>query len=169
ALGDGDALITSTAGVRVAVRTADCVPILLVDPVRRAIAAVHAGWRGTVAGIAAKTVRAMTARFGTRGADLHAALGPGIGECCFEVGPEVAVQFGRHGRVHVDLYEHLSRQLLAEAVPAQSIYTSRLCSVCSGSGFHSYRRDGNSAGRMLNFVGKKHEGREMPPAPVLDP
>jgi YfiH family protein len=94
-IGDGDALLEDAPGAVVAVRTADCIPILLVDERRRAVAAVHAGWRGTAAGIARRAVEAMRERFGTDAVDLHAAIGPGIGECCFEVGPEVAAVFGR--------------------------------------------------------------------------
>ncbi len=102
-LGEGDALLEDTLGAVVAVKTADCIPILLVDERRRAVAAVHAGWRGTVAGIAAGAAATMSKRFGTRVEDLHAAIGPGIGKCCYEVGPEVAAQFGLEGRTHLDL------------------------------------------------------------------
>jgi YfiH family protein len=89
----GDALITSNRGLLLAVQTADCIPILLVDPRHRAVAAVHAGWRGTVARIAAKTVGRMQMEFATRPADLLAALGPGIHQCCYEVGPDVIKEF----------------------------------------------------------------------------
>ena len=85
-LGEGDALIENEPGSVVAVKTADCIPILLVDERLRAVAAVHAGWRGTAAQIAAGAVKAMAGRFGTRAEDLHAAIGPGIGKCCYEVG-----------------------------------------------------------------------------------
>ncbi|HKV03612.1 MAG TPA: peptidoglycan editing factor PgeF [Candidatus Acidoferrales bacterium] len=89
----GDALFTREHGVLLAVQTADCVPILLADTKRRAIAAVHAGWRGTLGRIAEKTLGRMQMEFGTRPEDVIAALGPGIGRCCYEVGPEVAVEF----------------------------------------------------------------------------
>jgi YfiH family protein len=94
-IGEGDALLEDAPGAVVAVRTADCIPILLVDGRRRAVAAVHAGWRGTAAGIAWRAVEGMRERFGTDAVDVHAAIGPGIGACCFEVGPEVAAVFGR--------------------------------------------------------------------------
>ena len=86
---DCDGLITDEPDVALAVFSADCTPILLHDPVRGAVGAVHAGWRGTAAGIAAKAVEAMTREFGSDPADLHAAIGPCIGQCCFETGPEV--------------------------------------------------------------------------------
>jgi len=89
----GDALITNEPGLLLVVQTADCVPILLADKKRRAIAAIHAGWRGTLQRIAEKALGRMQMEFGTRPKDVIAALGPGIGQCCFEVGPEVVVEF----------------------------------------------------------------------------
>jgi len=89
----GDAHVTRTPGLLLAVQTADCVPILLADPKHRAVAAVHAGWRGTLRRIAAKTIGRMQMLFGSRPADVIAALGPGIGRCCYEVGPEVVQAF----------------------------------------------------------------------------
>jgi hypothetical protein len=89
----GDASITNRPGLLLAVQTADCVPILLVDPQKRAIAAIHAGWRGTLARIVTKTIGIMHMHFDTKPADLLAAIGPSIGPCCYEVGTEVATQF----------------------------------------------------------------------------
>jgi len=89
----GDASITNRPGLLLAIQTADCVPILLADPKKRAIAAIHAGWRGTLARIAAKTIGKMQMHFGTNPRDLLAAIGPSIGPCCYEVGTEVATQF----------------------------------------------------------------------------
>jgi polyphenol oxidase len=89
----GDASITNHPGLLLAIQTADCVPILLVDPKKRAIAAIHAGWRGTLARIAAKTIGKMQMHFGTYPHDLLAAIGPSIGPCCYEVGTDVATQF----------------------------------------------------------------------------
>ena len=89
----GDASLTNRPGLLLAIQTADCVPILLVDPKKRAIAAIHAGWRGTLARIAAKTIGAMQMHFATNPRDLLVAIGPSIGPCCYEVGTEVATQF----------------------------------------------------------------------------
>ena len=89
----GDASITNRPGLLLAIQTADCVPILLVDPKKRAIAAIHAGWRGTLARIASKTIGKMQMHFGTNPRNLLAAIGPSIGPCCYEVGTEVATQF----------------------------------------------------------------------------
>jgi YfiH family protein len=89
----GDASITNRPGLLLGAQTADCVPILLVDPKKRAVAAIHAGWRGTLARIAVKAIGQMQMHFGTNTADLLAAIGPSIGGCCYEVGTEVATQF----------------------------------------------------------------------------
>ena len=152
-LGEGDALIENQPGSVVAVKTADCIPILLVDERWRAVAAVHAGWRGTAAGIAADAVAAMSRRFGTRAADLHAAIGPGIGKCCYEVGAEVAARFGGQGRGHIDLPAANRRQLEEAGVTPERVYASNLCTMCRREEFYSFRRDPEAAGRMYSFAG----------------
>ena len=165
-IGEGDALLEDAAGAVVAVRTAECIPILLIDERRRAVAAVHAGWRGTAAGIARRALEAMRERFGTDAADVHAAIGPGIGECCFEVGPEVAAVFGNavarpHGlrsvpgndKAHIDLAAENRRQLLEAGVTDERIYASNLCTKCLSGDFHSFRRDREAAGRLFSFAG----------------
>jgi polyphenol oxidase len=153
---EGDALLSDTPGLRIGARTADCLPILLVDERRRAVGAVHAGWRGAVSRIAHKTVDAMTARWNSRPEDLHAAIGPGIGCCCFEVGPEVAVQFGEPARhTRIDLQEAVRRQLLDAGLHPGRIYTAGLCTACHSGEFHSFRRDREKAGRMISVIGVK--------------
>jgi hypothetical protein len=152
-LGEGDALLENQPGGVVAVRTADCIPILLVDERRRAVAAVHAGWRGTVARIADEAVAAMGRCFGTRARDLHAAIGPGIGKCCYQVGAEVAAQFGGQGSGHVDLAAANRQQLEDAGVTGRRIYASNLCTMCRAAEFHSFRRDQDAAGRMFSFAG----------------
>jgi hypothetical protein len=152
-LGEGDALLENTPGSVVAIQTADCLPILLVDERHRAVAAVHAGWRGTVAGIAQRAVEAMRRQFGSAPRDLHAAIGPGIGPCCYEVGPEVAAQFGRQGRAHLDLGQANRRQLMDAGVTPERIYASNLCTMCRSEEFESFRRDQAAAGRLYSFAG----------------
>jgi YfiH family protein len=152
-LGEGDALLENTPGSVVAVKTADCVPILLVDERNRAVSAVHSGWRGTAAGIVARAAELMGQRFGTAAADLHAAIGPAIGKCCYEVGPEVAEQFGIEGRTHLDLPEINRAKLAKIGIPAARIYVSQLCTMCCAEEFHSFRRDKEAAGRLYSFVG----------------
>jgi polyphenol oxidase len=151
-LGEGDALLENSPGAAVAVKTADCVPILLVDERHRAVAAVHAGWRGTAAHITSGVLRAMAERFETDTADLHAAIGPSIGKCCYEVGPEVSVHFGEHGKTHIDLSEANRKQLLAAGVSANRVYVSNLCTRCQMNHFYSFRRDG-ATGRQYSFIG----------------
>jgi YfiH family protein len=103
----GDASLTAMPGLLLAIQTADCVPILLVDPKKRALAAIHAGWRGTLARIAPKAVGQMQMRFGSNPADILAALGPAIGGCCYEVGTEVATQFASQFADAADWFDEL--------------------------------------------------------------
>jgi len=152
-LGRGDALLDDTPGAVVAVKTADCIPILLVDERRRAVAAVHAGWRGIAARIAMKALEQMSARYGTEATDVHAAIGPGIGKCCYEVGPEVAAHFGEQGRTYLDLASLNADQLAESGVARDQIYTANLCTRCRAEEFHSFRRDKEAAGRLYSFVG----------------
>jgi polyphenol oxidase len=150
--GEGDALITDRLGLGVAIRTADCYPILLADAQNRAVAAVHAGWRGTAGRIVVKTLDQMRACFGTTPADVHAAIGPGIGVCCYEVGDEVARRFGFDARTHLDLASENRKQLEAAGVPSQNIEALGVCTFCDAERFFSYRREKESARRMTSFI-----------------
>jgi polyphenol oxidase len=159
---EGDALLSAQPGQLIGVKTADCTPILLADERHKAVAAVHAGWRGTVAEIAQSAIDAMAARWNTRGADLHVAIGPAIGPCCYEVGPEVAMQFGTlfpeldlDRRAKIDLAEANKRQLVKAGLKPDRIYMAGLCTLCTGGQFESFRRDGQKAGRMISFIGVK--------------
>lgn len=159
--GDGDALVTNRPGLLLGVRTADCLPVLMADSTHKAVAAIHAGWRGLVAGVLLRTVEAMAERFGSRPASLVAAIGPAIGPCCYDVGPEVARRFGElfpertdlTGRAHIDLSEAARRQLVAAGVPAGQIWCVGLCTRCLSGEFYSWRREGPTAGRMLSVIG----------------
>jgi hypothetical protein len=162
---EGDALISNEGGTLVGVRTADCVPILLADPETRAVAAVHAGWRGTAAALVRSTVEHLHKEFGSDPIHLRAAIGPSIRVCCYEVGPEVAENFrpvfpewnignGRRGRTMLDLVEANTRILLEAGIPCEQIYDSGLCTFCCPAEFHSYRRDPCDTGRMVAFVGR---------------
>jgi polyphenol oxidase len=153
-LGEGDALVTDSPALLLGIRTADCLPILLVDARLRATAAVHAGWRGTVAGVTAAALAQMQEKFSTRPEDVHAAIGPGIGSCCFEVGSEVAAHFGIEGKSKIDLIEANRLQLLRAGVAPGRIYAAGLCTFC-GKDFFSFRRERDSAGRMLSVIGTR--------------
>ena len=160
-IGEGDALISDQQGIFLAIRTADCLPILIADPRNRAVAAVHAGWRGTVSDIVSKTLEALEQEFGSRPEDLRVAIGPGIGACCFEVGPEVAVQFQPFfpertdftKRTQIDLAETIARQLRRNGVTESQFAVSRLCTRCDAEQFESYRREREAAGRMVAAIG----------------
>jgi YfiH family protein len=169
-LPEGDGLLAGKTGVLVGVRTADCLPLLLVDRRSRAVAAVHAGWRGSALQIAARAVEKLTKEMGARREDLEAVIGPGIGVCCYEVGEEVAGRFAaqfkgrfdqavaeRGGRPHVDLAAVNRQQLQEAGVPESQIHLSGMCTRCLAGQFYSYRREGDKAGRMLAVVGIRAE------------
>ncbi|HXN48524.1 MAG TPA: peptidoglycan editing factor PgeF [Bryobacteraceae bacterium] len=151
-LGEADCLVTNTAGRYLTIRTADCMPVLLVDESRRAVAAVHAGWRGTAQAIAAAAVQSLGERFGSRPQDLLAAIGPGICASCYEVGPEVASQFGLTGRAKLDLAGINRSQLIAAGLDPSRIFANAPCTSCRPGEFHSWRRDHVKTGRMVSAV-----------------
>ena len=163
-----DALVSNTPGVVLAAFTADCTPILLHDPVTGAVGAVHAGWRGTVADIAGNAVRAMAEHFGSRPGDLHAAIGPNIGRCCFETHADVpdavravlgaeAEQFiDSHGeKFRVDL-KGVNAALLRRA-GVEKIEISSACTACEPDRFWSHRRVGNDRGSLAAIIVREGE------------
>jgi purine-nucleoside/S-methyl-5'-thioadenosine phosphorylase / adenosine deaminase len=162
---DADAAVTDVAGQILGIETADCQPVLLVDPVRRQVAAAHAGWRGTVAGVTREAVAALVAR-GSRPSDIVAALGPSIGACCYEVGPELQEAFGPdgaaffhpgpRGKLHLDVRAANVRQLEKAGIPPGQIHQIADCTMCRADLYHSYRREGKRAGRMISYVGFKY-------------
>jgi YfiH family protein len=158
---EGDALITDQTGKAIGVRTADCVPILLLDAKNRALAAVHAGWRGTAADIVGHTLTSMRTAFRSNPADVYAAMGPCIRACCYEVREDVAARFaalfpewGAEDRAtrQLDLIEANHRQLVAAKVPPEQIFDSGLCTTCQTAQFFSYRREPQNPGRMLASI-----------------
>ena len=170
AAADADAICTDLPGVAVGIFTADCVPLLVGDPKRGAVAAIHAGWRGVVAGVAPAALAVMAQTYGSRAADLQVALGPAIGPCCFEVGPEVVAAFdsqipaaraagaiheARPGqpKPHIDLKAVLRGQLLGAGVAAANIDAGDACTMCDPAGrFYSYRRDNTQTGQHLALI-----------------
>jgi YfiH family protein len=161
-----DAIVTNQPGVLAAVETADCVPILLLDPVRGVCAAIHAGWRGTLAKIAPKTVAVLQNRFGCSLRSIRAAIGPSIGVCCYEVNGAVleplkrsvpywaeVVEEVKGTKAHLDLRGLNRRQLEEIGIGPTRIDTVNLCTACHRDLFHSYRRDGAGTGRMLSGIG----------------
>ncbi len=162
----GDALITDHRGIAIAIRVADCVPILICHERSGAIAAVHAGWRGTVAGVLPAAIRALCETYGADPAELRIAIGPCIGPCCFEVGPDVVELFltsdPRMGScirddrgTRIDLPAANRFQALWAGVTRAGIEELSGCTMCWGDRFESHRRDGERAGRMLGLIAWK--------------
>ncbi len=153
----GDALFTDLPGRSIGVRTADCVPLLLLDSRRRAVAAIHAGWRGTAAQISLRTLEKLSECYATEPADVFVAIGPSIRACCYRVGIDVASQFTRwlpnvRENCHVDLPRANRSQLEAVGVPADQIFDCDLCTSCLAEQFFSYRREPQNPGRMLSAI-----------------
>jgi YfiH family protein len=160
-----DGLVTRLPGLALVVSTADCVPILVHDPVRQAVAAVHAGWRGTAARIAAEALSAMGAAFGTLPGDCLAAVGPSIRACCYEVDAPVAeamaqaipgwegqAEAARPGHWRIDL-AGLNRLVLERAgVKPERIEVLQACTACRTDLFFSHRAERGRAGRMMSCI-----------------
>ena len=164
---NADAFITRERGAALTVFMADCVPILFLDPVKRAIAACHSGWRGTVQRIGEKTVLKMTERFGCRPADILCAIGPSIGPCCFEVDVPVVKEFEaafdflppseyiKHTggeKYHIDLWRANTELLKHAGVPKENITVSGECTVCNEELYFSHRRDGDRRGSLSAII-----------------
>lgn len=171
---EADAIVSDDAASAIGVRVADCAPILLTDSRLGVVGAVHAGWRGAVQGAAGAAVRAMEDTFGSRPADLLAAIGPCLGPCCGEVGPEVVDAFraaghgddalarwfhtGGSGRPYMDLGLANRDQLIRAGVLPGQVHVAGLCTKTHAAALHSYRAHGSAAGRMVAVI------RPRPPA-----
>jgi YfiH family protein len=164
--GEADGMVADEKGIFLGVLTADCVPILFSARGRKLAAVAHAGWRGTLAGIAAKMVGYLRDRYNVDPATMEAALGPAIGACCYEIGDDVSEPLerkwrsmaqkslqARDGKQFLDLRE-LNRLLLeAAGVPPAQIFKIGPCTRCAAEDFFSYRRDKKETGRQLSFIG----------------
>jgi YfiH family protein len=164
--GEGDGMMTREKDAFLAVLTADCVPIVFVVPQQKITAVVHAGWRGTLAGIAAKMVQLLNREHGTSSDGVEAALGPAIGPCCYEVKEDVSrpliQRWGkiaepcvetREGQSYLDL-RRLNRAILEQAgVPSEQIHHVGPCTSCTPDEFFSYRREKKETGRQISFIG----------------
>jgi hypothetical protein len=170
--GNADALVTDRPGVAVAIATADCVPILVSAPGAHAVAAVHAGWRGTLAGIAPAALGMLCERFEVAREDVHVALGPAIGGCCYEIERGIATRFaegfgdrvwsawrdGTPGKGWLDL-RAVNRIVLEElGVVPERIHDVGPCTACGGGPYASYRRNGGGQARQLSWIAIAAEG-----------
>jgi len=162
-LQDVDAVVTHLKDFCLCVSTADCVPILLYDKAKQVIAAIHAGWRGTVGRIVEKTLEVMKAQYGTEGQDVIACIGPSISLESFEVGDEVYAAFAEAGfdmnciarkykKWHLDLWEANRMQLLAHGVLPENIEVAGICTYQNHEDFFSARRLGIQSGRILSGI-----------------
>ena len=168
-----DALITNIPGIAISVRTADCIPVLLYDPVHKAIAAVHDGWRGTVQRLSQKVIAEMQSRYGTVASNLKAVIGPGIGPESFQVGQEVVDEFASAGfpmeqilkdcgpkaptednpmagGLHIDLWR--ANEWLLQEAGVSDIQVSGICTYKRNDRFFSARREGTKCGRIINCI-----------------
>jgi YfiH family protein len=168
---EADIIVSDDPAAAIAVRVADCAPILMADTRTGAVGAAHAGWRGTVQSAAAACVRSMRHEFGTNPADLIAGIGPCLGACCGEVGPEVVDAFrqaghddgslgrwfadGPRGRPMLDLWQANIDQLTAAGVLTERIHVAGICTKTHSALMHSYRAAGAAAGRMLGVIRRR--------------
>jgi polyphenol oxidase len=164
---EGDALMTRLTGAALAVQTADCLPILIADPEKHAVAAVHSGWRGTLSRVLIKTILEMQRAFDSNPSQLLIAIGPGIRACCFEVGSEVADRFNeeysgctlampapsRTGKYLLDLGKALDVQMDLAGIAHENRYDLNVCTRCNTKDFFSYRAEGRATGRMMAAIG----------------
>ncbi len=158
-----DALITDRPGLIIGVTVADCVPILIYDSKHQAVAAIHAGWRGTVGALVSKTLLAMQQQFGTLAGNCYAYVGTCIDTCSFEVGPEVAEQFAPEfsraastsGKSYIDLKAANARLLTNFGIPFAQIGISPFSTVLNNDNYFSYRAEQGQTGRMLAVIGLK--------------
>jgi len=161
---EADGLVTTRPGVALTIRVADCVPVLLAAPGGRAVAALHAGWRGIAGGIIARGVEILCQEARVEARLLVAAAGPAIGPCCYEVDEETGRRIAApapagvlaaphaDGKVMADLWQAVLGQLRAAGLPAGHTEAVRTCTRCHPGMLHSYRRDGPRAGRQIGFV-----------------
>lgn len=165
-----DALTTNAAHILLAVKSADCVPVILGDPRTGACAAVHAGWRGTIARIIPRTLERMNEEYGTNALDVRAVIGPAAGACCYEVGAEVIAAFHekfadadtlltptRTGHARLSLQRANREQLVNAGVQPDRIHIAPLCTICRTDLFFSYRREKSiygKTGRLMSVIGR---------------
>jgi polyphenol oxidase len=169
AMEEADGLMSAASGVMLGVQAADCVPVLVADTKQRVVAAFHAGWRGTVAGIVERGIARMGEEFGSRAEDMVGAVGPSIGACCYSVGEEVREQFGaafdyaselfqsRGDGLYLDLWEANRRQMLAAGLRQEAVTVAGECTACTWVDgrrkYFSHRAEQGFTGRAMGMVG----------------
>ena len=158
---EADAIVTNLPGVVLTVLTADCVPVLLYDPVAGVVSAIHAGWRGSDSGIVRKCIEKICDIYGSVASDIVASIGPSIRGCCYEVGEDVASRFADYGSAlsrsdrggyMLDLSEVNRIQMMESGVLDENIFLDGVCTACGGDGFFSYRADDGCSGRFAGSI-----------------
>jgi polyphenol oxidase len=157
AISDTDAFITGEKNMPIAVFTADCLSIFLFDPKHKAIGLIHAGRRSTKENISAATILKMKEHLGTKAPDIYAAFGSSIRGCCYEVGKELKEFFPedieeRNGRLHLDLINANKKQLAYAGIQSSRIFDCGICTSCRNDEYFSYRKEGESCGRMMSVI-----------------
>ena len=157
AVADTDAFITAAPNVPLAIFTADCLPIFLYGRSIPVIGIIHGGWRGLHKGIIKETIQLMAEKFDIRAGGLQIGFGPSIRECCYEVGGEFNDYFAqgliiRDKRYYLDLTGVAETQLLSLGVKRENIFDPQICTFCGSSEFFSYRKEGDSSGRMMSVI-----------------
>ncbi len=160
-----DALLTNSPGIPLVIRTADCVPIFLLDPKTKTIGLVHSGWKGTIQNIAGKTIQTMKEVFNANPSDILVGIAPSIGPCCYEIKKDVIDMFkefkedwknfvttGKEDKLYLNLRELNMSQLVRAGVPKINITINNNCTSCDANSFFSYRRDGKGTGRMFSII-----------------
>lgn len=154
-----DGLVSKSKRIVLSIRVADCIPLFLVDGINCTMGLIHAGWRGTANGIVLEALNKFR-ESGSKLSNLKAVIGPSIRQCCFEIGPEVAVKFsgkflksGKYDRSFLDLSNALKTQLISFGLDKKSIIDIKRCTCCNQDTFYSYRRDGANTGRMIAICG----------------
>ena len=158
-LKETDGVISNVKNVVLSIQVADCIPLFLFNPISHQFGMIHSGWRGTAQCIGPNAIHIMET-YGDNAKDVMAIIGPSIGQCCFEVGPEVTAQFdstysikGKNDRMMLDLKNIVKDQMLANGLLVKNIFVDNQCTCCEKEYFFSYRRDGQETGRMVAISG----------------
>jgi YfiH family protein len=158
----GDAILTNRRDIFLTISVADCIPIFLIEPKRKVIGLIHAGWRGTLLGIAKQAIRKAKKEFGCKPKDFTLLFGPAIQKCCYEISNGIAILFDEDCLTRIpgkqpklDLIFANLKQFLNCGVKREKIFVAKDCTCCNKEMFHSFRRDKDEAGRMIAFLGIK--------------
>ncbi|MCK4296306.1 MAG: peptidoglycan editing factor PgeF [Candidatus Marinimicrobia bacterium] len=158
-----DALVTDVEDIFLSIKTADCASLILFDPVRKVVGAIHAGWKGIVQNIISETINVMKRVYKTRSEHILTVIGPAIRDCCYEVKSEVAVKFDvsevveRNGKLYLNSVLAIKNRLIKSGLLLDNIHDIALCTSCNADKFFSYRRDRGQTGRLMTVIGLQRD------------